>query len=159
MANIEAQMLSGKFAFYGVRSPLYDLTFYEYQRQWIEFASRELSSGPDYAFRLNPDTGEPCLWIHSPGGATEVDALMTISHKDLKTIPDYEEIRVRKLAVAAARMTLGETRSKYETGIPAANQTIKLNGQKMVNDGKAAWDEEEAKLRSSVMADQLPIWA
>lgn len=154
--NIEAQMLSGTFAFYGVRSPLYDLRFYEYQRQWIRFAGKELSSEPEYAFRLNEDTTEPEFWVYSPGMSVNVDAIFGLPHTTLATIPSFDEDRIRKLSLAAAKITLGHNRSKFK-GIPAANQVVQLDGLDMVHEGREEWDEEEKKLRSSV-SDQIMIW-
>jgi hypothetical protein len=157
--NIEAQMLSGKFAFYGVRSPLYDLTFYEYQKQWLTFAGRELSSQPEYEFRMNwgDDTLGPHLWIYSPGIATDVDIVLSINHTGLKTIPNYDEVRIRRLAMAEAKIVLGRVRSKYPEGFPAANQTVKLDGGALLAEGLAERESEEGKLQRSVV-DQAPRW-
>ena len=154
--DIEAQMLSGKFAFYGVRSPLYDLRFYEYQREWIRFAGKELSSEPEYHFRLNEDTHDPQLWIYSPGAPVDVQAVLSINHTDTATIPDYDEIQVRRLALALGKIMLGRLRSKFET-IPAANQQVKLDGEKLLAEGQAELEAVESKLQRSVV-DQVPIW-
>jgi len=156
--NIEAQMLSGTFAFYGVRSPMFDLRYFHYLKEWVRFAGRELSSAPDLAFRLNEETGQPNLWIYSPGYATNFDVTFSMQHKDdLTTIPDFDEGRIRGLSLAAAKRTLGEIRSKYDK-ILVANTTMQLNGPTLVAEGAAEWNAEEERLKSSV-ADQVPIWA
>jgi hypothetical protein len=157
--NIESQMLSGKFAFYGVRSPLYDLRFYEYQRQWIRFAQNELSSGFEWAFRLNEDDpAGPALWLASPGAATDVDVVLTIDHAKLATVPEWDGYRVKKLAMAAAKVVLGRMRSKYVEGFPAANRQVQLDGKILLDEGRAEWSEEEEHLKRSV-ADMAPIFA
>lgn len=155
--NIESQMLSGTFAYYGVRSPLYDLRFLEYQREWIRFAGKALNSYPDLAFRLNEETGVPTLWLYSPGAATDFDVTFSMQHTpDLKSIPDFDEPRIKGLALAAAKKTLGQIRSKYDK-ILVANTTMQLNGPALVTEGEEEWNAEESRLIKSV-ADQIPIW-
>lgn len=153
--NIEAQMLSGTFAFYGVRAPLYDMRFYEYQREWVRFAGKELSSRPDWCFRLNEETGEPNLWLYSPGYATDWDVTFSRQHANLKTIPDFDENRIRNLAVARAKMVLGTIFSKYDK-VMIANTGMVLN-PRMYSEGETEWTAEEDALRKSVV-DQAPIW-
>lgn len=153
--DIEAQMLSGKFAFYGVRSPLYDIRFYEYQREWIEFAGKRLSSSPDYAFRLLED-GTPQFWIYAPGGLVYMDVEFAAPHKDLDTIPSYDEIKIKKLALAQAKILLGRIRSRYDT-VPVANKDLKQDGDKLLEEGKTEWEAEVAALQASVV-DQIGVY-
>lgn len=154
--NIESQMLSGTYAFYGVRSPLYDIRFLEYQKEWVRFAGKELSSYPEWCFRLNEETNKPALWLYSPGYATNWDVTYSARHKTLKTIPDYDEPFMRGLALAKAKQTLGEIRSKYDK-VLVANTSMQLNGPALITEGTNEWNAIEDQLRTSVV-DQAPIW-
>lgn len=151
-ANIESQMLSGTFSLYSVGAPQYDLEFYHYQRQWMEFAQRELSSSPDLEFRLNEDTQKPELWLFSPGYATNFEVHFSRQHSELKTVPDYDELIVKTLALASAKMTLGNIRSTYGS-VPVANTTMTLNGPALVLAGRTEWDQAEEKLKRTAISD------
>jgi hypothetical protein len=150
--NIEAQMLSSSFAYYGVRDPMYDITFLHYQRMWIELAGRELSSKPDVEFRLNEAEGHPEMWFYSPGFATNFEVWYSKQH-NLRSIPDYDELIFKDLAVSRVKVVLGEIRSKYDR-VPMANISggVSLNGAALKTEGAAEWEAANEKLARSEAA-------
>jgi hypothetical protein len=150
--NIESQMLSGAFAYYGVRAPMYDIRYYEYLRQWAKIASRELSSEPDY----HVDDDRSGIWIYAPGTDAKVMMTVTLDHLTPQTIPSWDQAWLRKYTLALAKKTLGLIRRKFAV-ILGANKDIALDGAAMVEDAKADIEKLEEELKST-LTHLAPSW-
>jgi|ERR1035437_1271127 hypothetical protein len=150
--NIEAQMMSGSFAYYGVAAPKFDLRYYEYARQWVKMASRILSSEGDYHMS---DDGRS-IYIYSPGRMTKVTATLVLDHVSPDTIPSHDQYWVRKYVLAQAKIILGRKRSKF-TSIPGANKDISLDGAALITEGREDIKELETKLEK-MRTHLTPSW-
>jgi len=150
--NIEGQMLSGAFAYYGVRSPMYDIRYYEYLRQWAKIASRELSSEPDY----HEDDDHSGVWIYAPGTDAKVMMVVTVAHLNPDTVPSWDQPWLRKYTLARAKLTLGYVRRKFAM-VLGANKDIQLDGVAMVTEAEAAVEKLETELHAS-RTDLAPSW-
>ncbi len=142
--NIESQLMSGSYTYYGVAAPKMDLRYYEYLRQWVKVASRELSSEQDYHLSDDGTT----IWIYSPGRETKVTATLTLDHVSPATIPSHDQIWLRKYVLAQCKLVLGEKRSKFNS-ILGANKEITLNGKELKEEGKAEIEKLEEKIEKA----------
>lgn len=129
--NIEAQLMSGSFAYYGVAAPKMDLRYYEYARQWVKLASRELSSEQDYHLS---DDGRT-VYIYSPGRMTKVTLTLTLDHVSPRTVPTHDQYWIRRYMLAYSKGILGRIRSKFST-IPGANKDLTLDGPALLEESK-----------------------
>lgn len=151
--NIEAQMLSGAFAYYGVRAPLYDIRYYEYLRQWAKIAARELSSEPDYHLEDDPKNG---VWIYGPGTSVKCFATVIVDHLSTETILPADQSWARRYVLAKCKTILGGIRKKFSE-IPGANKSIALDGIAMAAEGAADMKELQAELEES-RTFLVPSW-
>ena len=150
--NLESQLLSGSFAYYGAAFPRMDLRFYELQRQWIRIAQRELGSEPTY--HLLED--KSAVWIYSPGQSTRCTAELSIDvirpedvrRGDIKWFRDY--------IVCLLKEPLGRIRSKYDQ-IPGATGMVKLNGDTLLTEYTAGKEKLEEDLKKT-RTDLVPSW-
>lgn len=150
--NIESQMLSGAFAYYGVRAPMYDIRYYEYLRQWAKIASRQLSSEPDY----HMDDDRSGIWIYAPGTDAKVMAVVTLDHLTPETIPSWDQAWFRKYVLALSKRTLGAIRRKFSV-ILGANKDIALDGSAVADEAKTEIEKLEQDLQAS-RTDLAPSW-
>ena len=139
--NIEAQLMSGSYTYYGVAAPKMDLRYYSYLQQWVKFASQQLSSEQDYKIA---DDGKT-LWLYSPGRASKITVEITLDHVNPLTIPSPDQIWIRKYILAYCKILVGETRSKFGS-ILGANKDISLNGKELKEEGREEIKELEAKI-------------
>ena len=128
--NIESQLMSGNFAYYGVAAPKMDLRLYEYTRQWIKIASRELSSEQDY--HVSDD--KRSVYIYSPGRVTRVTLTLLRDHVHPSTVPAHDQIWLRKFVKAYCKDIVGHRRGKYSS-IPGANGQISMDGERLITEG------------------------
>lgn len=150
--NIEAQLLSGSFAYYGVAAPKFDLRYYEYARQWVKIASRELSSEETY--RVSED--QKVLYVYTPGKQTRVTVTLALDHVSPTTIPSWDQEWVRKFVLSWSKTILGRIRSKFST-VKGANGDITMDGEKLLSEGQEelkALEERIAKSRRMM----APSW-
>lgn len=150
--NIEAQLMSGSYTYYGVAAPKMDLRYYEYLRQWVKVASRELSSEQDY--HVDEETG--MIWVYSPGRDSRVTVTVTRDHVSPETIPSHDQIWIRKYVLAQCKIMVGEIRSKFAS-ILGANKEISLNGKDLKDEGKAEIEKLEEKIEKA-RTHLAPSW-
>lgn len=152
--NIEAQLMSGQFTFYqmGSGAARVDLKYYEYLRQWIRIAQRELSTEPDYFV----EDGNKIVWIYSPGRTSRVTATLNKSYANPTEVPASHQEWFRSYIVAICKGIVGQARSKFAS-VPGAGSSLSLNGAALVEEGKT---EKEALVKTLIgrRRDLGPIW-
>jgi len=151
--NIEGQMLSGAFAYYGVRSPMYDIRYYEYLRQWAKIAARELSSEPDY----KEDDDHSGIWIYAPGTEAKCYATLTKDHVVPDTVRSFDQSWMRQYVLAWIKAnSLGRIRGKFAE-ILGAGKSMTLDGKELLAEGRTDLVSLEEHLKST-RTDLAPSW-
>lgn len=149
--NLESQLLSGSYAYMGIGgAPRMDIEYYEYLRQWVRIANRELSSESDW--HLSDD--KKSVWIYSPGMNSKVTAELLVDVVDPTLVRPVDMHWFRSYVLALAKQVLGATRSKYSE-IPGAGSSIKLDGERLINEGREDQEKLEESLRKT-RTDLIP---